>query len=247
MLFSLFARKYLKARPDGNLSKWRESIKQASKKQNSKRFTFLRPYQKDGVSHLNTLHKLGCHGLLADEMGLGKTIQTLAIIEEGKLVSILTLSSAQLQSYLSVKESKERFPKIKTKILNKESNFSKEPKNFLWIASYTQLRRHRHLLGKKNLGNAILDEAQLIKNPKAKVTQACLSIEAQNRLALSGTPIENSALDLWTIFRFLMPGLLGGRKEMENELSLKPDETAQLIRKQNYSFCSKKIKERSRN
>ena len=243
MLFSLFARKYLKARPDGNLSKWRESIKQASKKQNSKRFTFLRPYQKDGVSHLNTLHKLGCHGLLADEMGLGKTIQTLAIIEEGKTCQYpdIVICPASVVP-VWIKESKERFPKIKTKILNKESNFSKEPKNFLWIASYTQLRRHRHLLGKIKFRYAVLDEAQLIKNPKAKVTQACLSIEAQNRLALSGTPIENSALDLWTIFRFLMPGLLGGRKEMENELSLKPDETAQLIRKQITPFVLRRLK-----
>ena len=146
-LFALFARKYLKARPDGNLSKWRESIKQASKKQNSKRFTFLRPYQKDGVSHLNTLHKLGCHGLLADEMGLGKTIQTLAIIEEGKTCQYpdIVICPASVVP-VWIKETKERFPKIKTKILNKESNFLEEPNLFLWIASYTQLRRHRHLL-----------------------------------------------------------------------------------------------------
>ena len=83
------------------------------------------------------------------------------------------------------------------------------------MASYTQLRRHRHLLDQVEFRYTVLDEAQLIKKPKAKVTQACLSINAHHRMALSGTPIRNSALDLWTIFRFLMPGLLGARKEME--------------------------------
>ncbi|MEK9783299.1 MAG: SNF2-related protein, partial [Opitutales bacterium] len=88
---------------------------------------------------------------------------------------------------------------------SKGNTFENYTEPCLWVASYTQLRRHRHLLDKQDFRYAILDEAQLIKNPKAKVTQACLSIEATHRLALSGTPIENSALDLWTIFRYLMP------------------------------------------
>ena len=88
-------------------------------------------------------------------------------------------------------------------------------KTLAYGLQYTQLRRHRNLLDNITFGYAILDEAQLIKNPKAKTTQTCLSVNAKNRLALSGTPIENSALDLWTIFRFLMPGLLGGKKEFE--------------------------------
>ena len=100
------------------------------------------------------------------------------------------------------------FPKSKLMVLNKDTQFSNNLDPCLWVASYTQLRRHRHLLDDNKFRYAILDEAQLIKNPKAKITQACLSIQAEHRLALSGTPIENSAIDLWTIFRFLMPGLL---------------------------------------
>ena len=74
------------------------------------------------------------------------------------------------------------------------------------------------------------------------MTQACLSIQADHRLALSGTPIENTALDLWTIFRFLMPGLLGGRKEFENELIADPEATAILLRKQVTPFVLRRIK-----
>ena len=88
----------------------------------------------------------------------------------------------------------------------------------------------------------MLDEAQLIKNPKAKVTQACLSINAQHRMALSGTPIENSALDLWTIFRFLMPGLLGARKEMEKCLIEDSSKTLQLLRRQVTPFVLRRMK-----
>ena len=86
----------------------------------------------------------------------------------------------------------------------------------LWIASYTQLRRHKHLLEGTQFGYAVLDEAQQIKNPDAKVTQACCAIQAECRLALTGTPIENRLLDLWTLFRFLMPGLLGSRRRFED-------------------------------
>ena len=72
MLFSLFARKYLRARQDGKLAAWQSSIREPQTNGIAKRFSFLRPYQRDGVAHIHALHKLGCHGLLADEMGWGK-------------------------------------------------------------------------------------------------------------------------------------------------------------------------------
>ncbi len=243
MLFSLFARKYLNARPDGKLSEWQESIFKKAKNLNTQKFAFLRPYQREGVSHLNALHKMGCHGLLADEMGLGKTVQALALIanEKGKSLCDIVICPASVVP-VWVRETNERFPKIRARVLNKENFFNQNDECCLWVASYTQLRRHRHLLDDTKFRYAILDEAQLIKNPQAKVTQACLSINAQKRLALSGTPIENSALDLWTIFRFLMPGLLGGRKEMENELTSDSEGTIQLIRKQITPFILRRIK-----
>ena len=243
MLFSLFARKYLKTRADGHLDHWRESIKKLSTNGVAKKFSFLRPYQKKGVAHLHALHQLGCHPLLADEMGLGKTVQTLALLSSGKsenLPDLVTCPASVVPVW--VKEAAKHFPNLKVRVLCKEDTFENSDQPCLWIASYTQLRRHRHLLDDITFRYTVLDEAQLIKNPKAKVTQACLSIDAQHRMALSGTPIENSALDLWTIFRFLMPGLLGARKELEKSLMEDSAETLMLLRRQVTPFVLRRMK-----
>jgi SNF2 family DNA or RNA helicase len=243
MLFSLFARKYLRTRADGQLEHWRDSIKKLETNGVGKKFAFLRPYQMQGVAHLHALHQLGCHPLLADEMGLGKTVQTLALISSDltqDLPDLVTCPASVVPVW--VKEAAKHFPKLKVRVLCKEENFEAADEPCLWIASYTQLRRHRHLLDKVNFRYAVLDEAQLIKNPKAKVTQACLSIDANHRLALSGTPIENSALDLWTIFRFLMPGLLGARKEMEKSLIEDSAKTLLLLRRQVTPFVLRRMK-----
>ncbi len=243
MLFSLFARKYLKTRADGQLEHWRDSIKELNTNGVGKKFTFLRPYQMQGVAHLHALHQLGCHPLLADEMGLGKTVQTLALLcsaNNQDLPDLVTCPASVVPVW--VKEAAKHFPKLKVRVLCKEKTFAGEDEPCLWIASYTQLRRHRHLLDDTEFRYAVLDEAQLIKNPKAKVTQACLSIDARHRLALSGTPIENSALDLWTIFRFLMPGLLGARKELEKCLIEDSGKTLQLLRRQVTPFVLRRMK-----
>ena len=130
-----------------------------------------------------------------------------------------------------VKEAAKHFPKLKVRVCARMKLLKMEGP-CLWIASYTQLRRHRQILDNVEFRYAVLDEAQLIKNPKAKVTQACLSIEARHRLALSGTPIENSALDLWTIFSYFMPGFLGASKELEKS----------LIEDSTKTFCSSEDK-----
>ena len=244
MLFSLFARKYLRAKPDGGLALWQKSVTDAENgTKNLTLPTFMRPYQKQGVARIRSLHRLGCHGLLADEMGLGKTVQTLALLQKNTkkdLPDLVVCPAAVVPVW--IKEVKERFPKIKVRVLGKGSLFEDTDEHCLWLASYTQLRRHRTLLDKVRFRYAALDEAQLIKNPKAKVTQACVAIQAQKRLALSGTPIENSPLDLWTIFRYLMPGLLGSRKELEFALQQNPIETADLIRRQVAPFVLRRIK-----
>ena len=243
MLFSLFARKYLKTRADGQLDHWREEIKALDTNGAGKKFPFLRPYQKQGVAHLHALHSLGCHPLLADEMGLGKTMQTLALLSSQNsqdLPDLVTCPASVVPVW--VKEAALHFPKLQVRTLRKEETFEQVDEPCLWVASYTQLRRHRHLLDQVEFRYAVLDEAQLIKNPKAKVTQACLSIDARHRLALSGTPIENSALDLWTIFRFLMPGLLGARKELESSLIEDPSKTLQLLRRQVTPFVLRRMK-----
>ena len=243
MLFSLFARKYLRTRADGQLAHWKESIEKLDTNGVGKKFSFLRPYQKDGVAQLHALHQLGCHPLLADEMGLGKTMQTLALVASAGEADVpdLVICPASVVPVWQ-KEAKKHFPKLNVKILSKGNTFEDDTQPCLWVASYTQLRRHRQLLDKQDFRYAILDEAQLIKNPKAKVTQTCLSIEATHRLALSGTPIENSALDLWTIFRYLMPGLLGPRKELENNLLEDSAKTLLLLRRQVTPFVLRRMK-----
>ncbi len=243
MLFSLFARKYLKTRADGHLENWRDSIKNLSTNGVGKKFSFLRPYQMHGVAHLHALHQLGCHPLLADEMGLGKTVQTLALLSSSNCIELPDLVTCPASVVpVWVNEAAKHFPKIQVRVLCKEETFENSQDPCLWVASYTQLRRHRHLLDQVEFRYAVLDEAQLIKNPKAKVTQTCLSIGARHRLALSGTPIENSALDLWTIFRFLMPGLLGARKELEKCLLEDSAKTLQLLRRQVTPFVLRRMK-----
>lgn len=250
MLFSFFARKYLKAREDGKLAAWREAVRAESDNNGASTLpTFLRPYQLQGVSRIRALHTLGCHPLLADEMGLGKTVQTLALLQDAESTpdvrpDLVVCPAAVVPVW--VRETQERFPEFKVRVLGKNSTFEQKPENgdapALWLASYTQLRRHRSLLDKAAFRYAILDEAQLIKNPKAKITQACLAIQANHRLALSGTPIENTPLDLWTIFRFLMPGLLGSRAELDKNLKEEPRDTADLLRRQVAPFVIRRIK-----
>jgi superfamily II DNA or RNA helicase len=244
MLFSLFARKYLKAESDGGLALWQKSVTEAEKEtRNLSLPAFMRPYQKEGATRLRTLHRLGCHGLLADEMGLGKTIQTLALLQKNTakdLPDLVVCPAAVVPVW--IKEVNERFPQIKVRVLGKGSLFEDTEERCLWLASYTQLRRHRASLDNVQFRYAVLDEAQLIKNPKAKVTQACVAIQAERRLALSGTPIENTPLDLWTIFRYLMPGLLGSRRELELALQENPDETADQLRNQVSPFVLRRIK-----
>ena len=243
MLFSLFARKYLRTRADGKLNEWQSSIRKIRPNKLDSNLSFLREYQLEGVSRLQWLHKLGCHGLLADEMGLGKTVQALAIIHSSPKSAHpdLVVCPASVVP-VWVQEVETHFPDISVHVLKHDNTFKNSTGEHLWVASYTQLRRHKSLLEKAKFRYAILDEAQMIKNPQAKVTQACLSIEAKHRLALSGTPIENSVLDAWTIFRYLMPGLLGGKKELEKELTKDAQRTHLLLKRQISPFIVRRMK-----
>ncbi len=98
------------------------------------------------------------------------------------------------------------------------------------LVSYGNFRRNFEEIVREKFGWAILDEAQFIKNPKTKIAQTCLKIKARRRLALTGTPIENRHLDLWTIFRFLMPGLLGRRATFE-ELFSDAEDSEEILEK----------------
>jgi superfamily II DNA or RNA helicase len=226
MLYSLAGVTETRIKPDDAAGKWQDALLADGRSsvctKELELLPALRPYQREGVRWLQKVLEMGCHCLLADEMGLGKTLQLLSLLHNhprGKGGPALVVCPASVVPVWEA-EARKFYRKLKIRILKSGENFSnirKQPD--LWVASYTQLRRHKHLLKDVRFGLVILDEAQNIKNPDTKVTQACFSIQGKHRFVVTGTPVENSPLDLWTLFRFLMPGLLGGRREFEEALA----------------------------
>lgn len=179
----------------------------------------LRDYQKRGLSWLIYLEQLNLNGCLADDMGLGKTIQVIALLAQQKLqleTGLPTLLIVPTSVMGNWKREVEKFaPHLKTVIHHgtkrgKADEFSLQLTNIdILITSYTLARKDIKLLKNTDWHRVVLDEAQQIKNPKAAQTKAVLSIPAKHRLALTGTPVENRLMDLWSIFQFLNPGYLG--------------------------------------
>lgn len=224
MVFSLFREQSTEVDMDEELADWRDVIQKGGGDGATLPLPeFLRPYQSFGVSWLSNLRKHACHGLLADEMGLGKTLQILTLLQVSPIKrrhNLIVCPASVVPVWQS--EARRWYPDLSTRILGSGNTFmdninGEDP--VLWLSSYTQLRRHKHLLENFEFGYSVLDEAQQIKNPDAKVTQACCSIRAQCRIALTGTPLENRLLDLWTLFRYLMPGLLGTRRNFESAIA----------------------------
>ena len=172
----------------------------------------LRDYQVDSLNWFETLDYLGFGGILADEMGLGKTIQTIAFLLTKKSKKTLIVTPTSLIH--NWKNEFEKFaPSLSIGIchgLKKERlNIVKNINDFdVILTSYGSLRNDIEEYEKLQFDYCIIDEAQNIKNPLASSTQAVKSINASNRFALTGTPIENNLLELWSIFDFIMPGYL---------------------------------------
>lgn len=204
----------------------------------------LRPYQAKGVAWLGRLCELGAHPLLADEMGLGKTVQVLALLASRPVGerSLIVCPASVIPVWLG--EIKRFHPELSagTAVLTAEDDFVKNPGARLWISSYTQLRRHAELLPKTRFGYAVLDEAQAIKNPESKTTQTCVALQADHRIAITGTPLENRPTDLWTIFRFLMPGLLGKRAGFERMMLRDASVALGKVRRQVSPFILRRLK-----
>lgn len=179
----------------------------------------LRPYQLDGMSWLGFLADYGFNGVLADDMGLGKTLQTLAHLQlerdSGRLSST-TLIVAPTSLLGNWKREAARFtPNLSTLIWHgtqrKLRDLTGNPVDIV-ITSYALVTRDIGLLTSQKFGCVVLDEAQAIKNPSAKVTQALKTLDVERRICLTGTPLENHLGELWSQFDFLMPGFLGTRK-----------------------------------
>ena len=187
--------------------------------------TQLRPYQEAGVRWLYLLNKLGLGACLADDMGLGKTIQVLSLLlvlgrerDPERRTSLLVAPASLLANWAAEIE---RFaPELKVLIAHPSAVPMTELKSLardridsvdLVITSYGSLLRLPWAMTTP-WRLAVIDEAQAIKNPGAKQTRAAKQLNARVRIALTGTPIENRVSDLWSIFDFVNPGLLGSAK-----------------------------------
>lgn len=189
----------------------------------------LRPYQLDGFHFLAYLTANNFGGVLADDMGLGKTLQALSWIawlrKEGKITDpVLVICPKSVQDNWA-NECGKFFPELKVDVWHRASagKTGLDGSVDLLVIHYPQLRSHEDALHAVSWGAVILDEAQAIKNPTSQNAKAACALPSKYRLALSGTPIENRLLDLWSIFAFAMPGALGNRTAFTKQFDKKDD------------------------
>jgi len=201
----------------------------------------LRSYQKTGFNWLKTLEKYGFGGILADDMGLGKTIQIIALLLDEKnrtgKTSIVVCPSSL---YINWEKEIKRFSSnIKTLIV---SGNAEQRENLIGtiedydvvITSYDLLKRDIEKYEDFKFKYVIADEAQYIKNNNTKNAKALKDLKSEVRFALTGTPIENSLAELWSIFDFIMPGYLYTYKKFKDEFET-------LIIKENDNLVMEKL------
>ena len=195
----------------------------------------LRPYQVEGFHYLAYLAANRFGGILADDMGLGKTLQSLTWImwlrEQSKdpgtvLVvcpkSVLDVWAAEMHKFA---------PSVNVQVLRSKEELDMEQVRDhvdVLVVNYSQLRVCADALNTENWLAVILDEGQQIKNPDSKAAKAARSLTSENRLVLTGTPIENRLLDIWSLMSFAMPGVLGGRKYFRDRFDRRKDPQSQL-------------------
>ncbi|MCY4529766.1 MAG: DEAD/DEAH box helicase [Chloroflexi bacterium] len=186
----------------------------------------LRPYQTRGYSWLSFLRQWGLGACLADDMGLGKTVQTLALIQrdwraKGKRPVLLVCPTSVVNNW--EKEAARFTPRLPVLVHHgpdrkRGAAFKKEAgKHAIVVSSYGLVHRDIKFLKDVPWGGVVLDEAQNIKNPETKQARAARSLEADYRVALTGTPVENNVGDLWSIMEFLNPGFLGSESEFKRK------------------------------
>lgn len=182
----------------------------------------LRPYQLTGIRWLQTLSHYGLGGILADDMGLGKTVQALSHLllrkkqaeREGRSCPPALVITPKALLYNWRAECRRYTPELRccvirgTKAQRLEAYEKEGAEADIWILSYAQVRQDIAELEALNWSTLILDEAQSIKNHRARTTAAIKKLHAADRFALTGTPIENRLAELWSVFDFLMPGFL---------------------------------------
>ena len=183
----------------------------------------LRKYQKAGYNWLRFLNDFSLGGCLADDMGLGKTVQTLAMLQaekekEGAGTSLLIMPTSLVYNWEM--EAAKFTPGLKVLSYtgtHRNKDVSKFSHYDLVLTSYGITRLDADILQDYLFNYVILDESQVIKNPTSNIAKAVLKLKSKHRLSLTGTPLENTTLDLWSQMTFINPGLLGGQKFFKDE------------------------------
>ena len=190
----------------------------------------MRPYQKVGFDFLAERVRYGVGTILADDMGLGKTLQVLAVIQSCRQQAIqqgtpflaLVVSPASVID-VWLKQTQQFCPNLKAVALRGSrfvrQNILENSQADILVTHYGLVRTDIEELSQKEFSMVILDEAQTIKNPEAGVSIAVRNLKSQRRLALTGTPLENSLYDLWSILDFLNPGIVGEKADFESAFS----------------------------
>jgi non-specific serine/threonine protein kinase len=214
----------------------------------------LRPYQVSGFQWLNYLQEVQWGGILADDMGLGKTIQTLSFLQhlkekKGKLLSMVVCPTTLLFNW---QNELEKFTPSLSFVIHHGGNRSKTQllKNApeVIITTYGTLRSDIKAFSEVQFDYVILDESQAIKNPSSKVTKAASLLKSENRLCLSGTPLQNNTFDIYAQMNFLNPGMLGSVEFFKHNFAMPIDkfdeqEQKEHLRKFVFPFILRRTKE----
>ena len=190
----------------------------------------LRPYQQEGFHFLTHLASNTLGGILADDMGLGKTVQALVWLlwlsqqpDAPPLRALVVCPKSVMTNW--ERETVRFTPALTVGAFRPKAHFALPDANIV-VANYAQLRAADDLFLRENWTAVILDEAQNIKNPQSQTAGVARKLRAVHRLVLTGTPIENHVLDLWSLFAFAMPGLLGGQTQFKKLYDDRKDPSA---------------------
>lgn len=214
----------------------------------------LRGYQQRGLDFLVYLAGFGFGGILADEMGLGKTVQVISYLlrrkrEEGSIPSLVIAPTSVTHTWQN--EIARFAPELRTLRLHSGSEraarYEEIPEADVVITSYALARLDAEQLAQHHFRSLILDEAQNAKNPSSQIARVVRALRADHRLALTGTPVENSLRDLWAIFAFVEPGLLGSeasfRRRFELPIAANDQKAVATLRSRLEPFLLRRTKE----
>ncbi|MFK7801984.1 MAG: SNF2-related protein [Anaerolineae bacterium] len=214
----------------------------------------LRPYQKSGYDWLHFLQEFDFGGCLADDMGLGKTVQILAFLASIREntpdlpAALIVMPRSLLTNW--ERETHRFTPNLKTLIYfgsDRNKNTAQFNQYDLILTTYGMMRNDIETLREYRFETIVLDESQAIKSPATQVSKAARLLKGGRRLAMSGTPVENSTFELWSQFAFLNPGLLGGldyfKREFGNPIQKNQDEdTAKFLQEMVFPFILRRTK-----